>query len=158
MHSWHALLNVANKPCAICSSQGAHMGQHMNGVKAGATIIFLDIMANGSNIRHALGFGALCKLQGLLQALGVGIMAGHGCHNLNLCLFLSNPMGGIQSCLDQLWQTHGHPSVHMVLNGFWFPWLPQQACRFRLPLWEMAASSSLEVVQPWSTAWAQSAL
>ena len=37
-------------------------------------------------------------------------------------------------------------------NGFWFPWLPQQACRLRLPLWEMAVSSSLEVVQPWSAA------
>ena len=102
MQSWHALLNIANKPCAICS-QGAHKGQHMNGVKVGNTTIFLDIMA-GSNIRHALGFGALCKLQCLLQVLGVGIVAGHGCHNLNLCLFLGNPMGGIQSCLDQLWQ------------------------------------------------------
>ena len=80
------------------------MGQHMNGVKAAATTKFLDIVANGSNIRHTLGFGALCKLQGLLQALGVGIVAGHGCHNLNLFLFLGNPMGGIQSCLDQLWQ------------------------------------------------------
>ena len=80
------------------------MAQHMNGVKVGATTIFLDIVTNGSNIRHALGFGALCKLQSLLQVFGVGIVAGHGCHNLNLCLCLGNPMGGIQSCLDQLWQ------------------------------------------------------
>ena len=122
MHSWHALLNIANKPCAICS-QGPHMGQHMNGVKVGATTIFLDIMA-GSNIRHALGFGALCKLQCLLQLLVVGIVAGHGCHNLISVCFWAIPWEEFQaawtSCgksgkVSSTWDTmmsHGQPSVH----------------------------------------------
>ena len=47
---------------AMCyCSQGAHMAQHMNGVRVGATTIFLDIVSNGSNIRHALG--VWCSLQ-----------------------------------------------------------------------------------------------
>ena len=139
------LIRELQKQTVADLSLGTHMAQHMNGVKVGATTVFLNILANGCHICHAPWLGAHSKLHGFLQILGVSITGGNGQHDLHLCLLLGNSMGRVQGCLDQLWQIW-EDFFHLGHNDV--PWPSIHAHGMERALGSMGATACLEVQGP----------